>query len=53
MLENLVTTSKLALSRSQDAKVIEEGARDVRESVTMESDGNSSGGGILGKIGLK
>jgi hypothetical protein len=53
MLENLVTTSKLALSRSQDAKVIEEGARDVRESVTTESDGNSSGGGILGKIGLK
>jgi len=53
MLENLVTTSKLALSRSEEAKVIEEGTRNVSESVLSEEKGSSSSGGILGKIGLK
>jgi len=51
-LETLVTTSKLALSRSEGAKVIEEGTRNVSESVLTE-DGNDGGGsGILGKLGL-
>lgn len=49
-IEALVTTSKLALSRSEGAKVIEEGARDVRESVTTETDSDSSSGGILGRL---
>lgn len=50
-LETLVTMSKLALSRSEDAKVIEEGTRDVKQSIVNE-DGNEagSGGGILGRI---
>jgi len=52
-LEAHVTSSKLALSRSEDAKVIEEGARDVRESVMSGQDSNSGSGGLLGKIGLK
>jgi len=53
MLETLVSTSKLALSRSEDAKVIEEGTRDVKESVLSEPDGSSGGKGLLGKVGLK
>lgn len=53
-LETLVTTSKLALSRSEGAKVIEEGTRDVNESIVHE-EGNSGsgGGGIMGKLGLR
>lgn len=52
MLETLVTTSKLALSRSEDAKVIEEGTRNVSESVLTEEGGDSGSSGILGKLGL-
>lgn len=52
-LESLVTTSKLALSRSEDAKVIEEGTRDVSENVLTEQNGEGGGGGILGRIGLR
>lgn len=50
-LETLVTSSKLALSRSQDAKAIEESVRNVNESIVNE-EGNdgSSGGGILGRF---
>jgi len=48
MLESLVTSSKLALSRSEDAKVIEEGTRNVSESVLSEEGGENSSGGILG-----
>lgn len=51
-LEAHVTTSKLALSRSEDAKVIEEGTRDVSESVLSEPDENSGGGGLMGKLGF-
>jgi hypothetical protein len=49
--ESFVTSSKLALSRSRDAKVIEEGTRNVNESIVNE-EGNDSGGGggILGRI---
>jgi hypothetical protein len=50
--ETLVTTSKLALSRSEGAKVIEEGTRDVSESIVNDPEGGSSGGGIMGKLGL-
>lgn len=50
-LETLVTTSKLALSRSEDAKVIEEGTRDVKESVLSGEEQSSGGGGILGFFG--
>jgi hypothetical protein len=52
-LETLVTTSKLALSRSEDAKVIEEGTRNVSESVLTEEGNSSGGGGLLAKVGLK
>lgn len=49
--ETLVSTSKLALSRSEGAKVIEEGTRNVSESiVNEEGDDGSSSGGILGKL---
>jgi len=51
-LETLVTTSKLALSRSEDAKVIEEGTRDVSESVLTEHDGEGGRNGLLGKLGF-
>jgi len=50
-LEAFVSMSKLALSRSEDAKVIEEGTRDVSESIVNEGDGDGSGGGILGRLG--
>lgn len=54
MLEAFVTTSKLGLSRSEDAKVIEESVRNVSESiVNEENQGQSGSGGILGKVGLK
>jgi hypothetical protein len=50
-LEAFVSMSKLALSRSEDAKVIEEGTRDVSESIVNEGDGDGGGSGILGKLG--
>lgn len=48
--ETLVSTSKLALSRSEGAKVIEEGTRNVSESIVNEENDESSSGGILGKL---
>jgi len=51
--ESFVTSSKLALSRSEDAKVIEEGSRDVSESIVSDGEsGGDSSGGILGMLGL-
>lgn len=52
MLETLVSSSsRLALSRSEDAKVIEEGARTINESVTRDSsETNGGSGGILGRL---
>lgn len=51
MIETFVSESKLALKRSEDAKVIEEATRSIRESVTRdESDRQESGGGILGRL---
>jgi len=52
-LETLVSTSKLALSRSEDAKVIEEGARHVSESIVSDGDGEGGGGGLLDKLNLR
>lgn len=51
-LETLVTTSKLALTRSEDAKVIEEGTRDVKETHVHDGEGEGGGGGIRGLLGL-
>jgi len=51
--ETITTSSKLALYRSEDGKVIEEGTRDVKESYVNDSNGSGdSGGGILDRIGL-
>ena len=51
MLEAFVSSSKLGLSRSQDAKAIEESVRNVNESIVNEGDNNDGGGGgILGRI---
>lgn len=47
MLEALITTSKLALSRSEDAKVIEESTRNVSESIVSDEESSDSGGGGL------
>lgn len=51
MLEAFVTSSKLGLSRSEDAKVIEESTRNVNESIVNE-EGNDSGGknGLIGRV---
>lgn len=52
-VESFVTSSKLALSRSEDFRAVEESVRSVQESIVNdESESDSSGGGILGRIGL-
>ena len=50
--ESEISSSKLALSRSKDAKVIEEGSRDVSESIVSDPDSDDGRGGLLGKLGL-
>lgn len=50
MIETLVSTSKLALTRSEDAKVIEEGARTINESVVNDHGEDKSSGGLLGRL---
>jgi len=50
MLEAFVSNSKLALSRSEDFKAVEESTRNVSESVVRDGSGNESSGGILGKL---
>lgn len=52
-IETFVSSSKMALARSEDAKVIEESTRNIHESVVNDNDTANSGGGILGKVGLK
>jgi hypothetical protein len=49
-VETLVTSSKLALARSEEAKVIEESTRNVNESIVNDGEGDSGGGGILGRL---
>lgn len=50
-LEALISNSKLALSRSEDAKIVEESVRNVSESI-VNDDGDSAGskGGLLGRL---
>ncbi len=50
MLEAFVTNSKLALSRSEDFKAVEESTRNVSESVVRDGSSNDGSGGILGKL---
>lgn len=51
MLEAHVTNSKLALKRSEEAKVIEESTRHRSESFVHDDGGeDSGGGGILGRL---
>lgn len=52
MIESFVNQSKIALTRSEDAKVIEEGTRNINESVVHDETGSSSKGGLRGKLGL-
>lgn len=53
-LEAFTMNSKLAVSRSDDAKVIEEATRNVSEShVHNDNDDGDGGGGILGAVGLR
>lgn len=49
-IETLVTSSKLALSRSEDAKVIEETNRNRQESYVHDAESDSGSGGILGRL---
>lgn len=54
MLEAAVMNSKLALSRSEDFTAAKEATRNVSESVVHDEAGqNGSGGGILGRVGLR
>lgn len=53
-IESYVTSSKLALNRSEDMAVTKEATRTVQESIVNDdSGGGGSGGGILGKLGLR
>jgi hypothetical protein len=47
-VETFVTSTKLALSRSEEFKAVEESTRSVSESVVHDDNGSS--GGILGKL---
>lgn len=49
-LEAFVTSSKLALSRSEDFTGAKEAVRNVSESIVNEEAGDSGGGGILGRL---
>lgn len=50
MLEAFVTNSKLALSRSENFKAVEESTRNVSESVVKDGSGGNGSGGILGRL---
>jgi hypothetical protein len=52
-MESLVTSSKLALSRSEDFTAATEAVRTVRESIVNDGDESSGGGGLLAKVGLR
>ena len=53
MVETFVQSSKLALARSEDAKVMEEATHTIQESVVHDDRRNNGGGGLLGRIGLR
>ncbi len=50
-LEAFVTTSNLALSRSEDGFATKEATRTVNESIVNDNDDGGSSGGILGRLG--
>lgn len=50
MIEAFVSSSKLALSRSEDFTAVEESVRNVSESVVHDEGDGGSSGGILGRI---
>lgn len=53
-IETYVTTSKLALTRSEDMAVTKEATRTVNESIVNDdSASNNSSGGFLGRVGLR
>jgi len=50
-LESFMTSSNLALSRSEDAKAMEESTRNVNESIVNDGeDGDGNGGGFFGRL---
>lgn len=50
-IESFVTSSKLALTRSEDMEAVKESTRTVSESIVNDDSANSnSGGGILGRF---
>lgn len=52
LLETHTSMSKIALSRSENAKVMEEGSRTINESVVDSRDGDGGSGGLRGRFGL-
>lgn len=50
--ETLVTSSKLALSRSEEFTGPREVMRSIKESIAHDGEESASGGGILGRLGL-
>jgi len=52
-IEAFISMSKLALSRSEGFRAVEESTRNVSESIVNEQEQGGSGGGILGKMGLR
>lgn len=48
--EAAVGMSKLALSRSEDAKVVEEATRTVKQSIVSDDEGGGSSGGVLSRL---
>jgi len=52
--EAFLDNAKRALTRSEDAKVIEESTRTVNESVVRDESSEESGSsGLLGRMGLR
>jgi len=52
-IETHVGMTKLALSRSEAFKAVEEATRNVNESIVNEQNSGQSGNGIMGKLGWK
>lgn len=53
-IEAFVTSSKLALTRSEEFRAVEESTRTVSESIVNDdSRGDSSSGGVLGRLGIR
>jgi hypothetical protein len=52
-IETFVTSSKLALSGSEDMSKVKESVRTVKESIVTNDSDSSSSGGLLGRLGLR